>query len=51
MMDMMRACWQWMMSLGLLGMAAGVALLLAAVAFAARLIARLADKGNRAAPR
>lgn len=50
-MDMMRACWQWMMSLGLVGMAAGVALLVGLLASVVWLIMRLAGKGDRPSPR
>lgn len=51
MMGMMRACWQWMKSLGLLGIAVGVTLLVVTVGFAVWLIARLAGKGDRHTPR
>ena len=50
-MDMMQVCWQWMTSLGLVGMAAGVALLVGLMVFVVWLIARLAGKGDRPSPR
>lgn len=50
-MEMMRVCWQWMTSLGLVGMAAGVVLLVGLMVFVVWQIARLAGKGDRPSPR